>query len=216
MVDIVGTWIPRAASTWFPDILWRVPTTSKTAYLTFDDGPNPTLTERIIEIMHRYDAQGTFFLLGSKAEKHPSLVRDLLDGGHQIGNHTFSHPDAWLVSSSSVIDELEHTTLVLEDQSGRPVDWMRPPYGRFTRGMRRWCRDRRQRLTMWDLAPGDYLPVITQVDVERHVVEHIRPGSIVVLHDNPRCAAGTPAALESVLQRLRSDGWDFAALPQAE
>ncbi|MEX0747440.1 MAG: polysaccharide deacetylase family protein, partial [Rhodothermales bacterium] len=106
LVEIVGTWIPRAASTWFPDVLWRISTTSKTAYLTFDDGPNPSVTERISDILQQHDARGTFFLVGSKAEKHPYLVKNLVDAGHQIGNHTFSHPDDWRVPKSRLIDEM--------------------------------------------------------------------------------------------------------------
>ena len=213
LVKLVGTSLPRSVAPLFPDLLWRVSTDDRVAYLTFDDGPNPALTRRIMSILDRFEAKGTFFLIGSKAEKHPDIVRALLDEGQMVGNHTYSHPDAWRSSKASIVRELGRTTKIIEDISGRPLRFMRPPYGHFTPTMRSWCAERRQRLTMWDLAPGDYLEYVSQQEIEEHVTDYIRPGSIIVLHDNPRCADDTPDALEGILHRLSADGWRFEVLP---
>ena len=101
---------------------------------------------------------------------------------------------------------------MLEDLLARPVRWMRPPYGRFTGAMRRWCQLRRQRCTMWDVGPGDYLPGATAGAIEGRILRAVRPGSIIVLHDNPRADAIVPEALAAVLARLRDAGWTFRAL----
>lgn len=215
LVTLIGTHLPRSAASLFPDVLWRMPAEERTAYLTFDDGPNPNITHRILDILDRYEAKGTFFLLGSKAEKNPGLVRSLVEAGHTIGNHTYAHPDAWRSSKATLVREMGRATKVVEDLTGRPIRYMRPPYGHFTPTMRTWCAERRQRLTMWDLAPGDYLESVSQEAVEKHVTEYIQGGSIVVLHDNPRCAEKTPDALEGILQRLTADGWRFDGLSDA-
>ncbi len=213
LVTLIGTRLPRAAAPWFPDVAWRIPTRERIAYLTFDDGPNPDLTERITAILDRHDARATFFLVGAHAERHRSLVRLLVDAGHTVGNHTYSHVDGWRTKASELAEEMERTTGVLEDAAGRHISWMRPPYGRFTRPMRNWCRARGQTLTMWDVGTGDYLKRVDDRHVLRHVEAYIRPGSVIVLHDNPCCAGTTLRALGAVLERLTAQGWRFPALP---
>ncbi|HMB91019.1 MAG TPA: polysaccharide deacetylase family protein [Rhodothermales bacterium] len=215
MIDVVhtvGTRLPRWVARYYPDVLWRIPTTERVVYFTFDDGPTVALTAALLDILARFDASATFFLLGKHAQQHPALVRDLADAGHTLGNHTFSHPDAWRASSARVLSELERTTGLLEDLTGQPLRWMRPPYGRFTQAIRRWCDLRRQRCTMWDIGPGDYLPTATTHRISRRILDAVRPGSIIVLHDNPKARHVTPAALTSALQILHDEGWQFAGL----
>ena len=212
LVYVIGTRIPRTVAWFYPDILWHIPTVAKTVYFTFDDGPTPGGTGRLLDVLARYDAHASFFLLGQCAERYPGLVRALADAGHTIGNHTYSHPNAWTISEEVLLHELERTTSLLEDLTQQPIRWMRPPYGYFTRPMRSWCQLRRQRLTMWDLGTGDFLRGATQAQVEQRILKGIRPGSIVVLHDNPNTTLIAPNALAAVLAHLRGEGWHFAAL----
>lgn len=212
LVQTVGTHLPRGLARLFPDVLWRRPGPERIAYFTFDDGPTPALTAPLLDTLARFEAKASFFLLGEQSARYPALVRAIDDGGHTIGNHTYSHPDAWNTPAALVRDELERTTTLLEDQLQRPLQWMRPPYGRFTRAMRRWCRQHGQRCTMWDLGPGDYLASATPQKIEQRILRAVRPGSIIVLHDNPKSSEVTPQALASCLHRLREEGWRFAAL----
>ena len=215
LVSLVGTRIPRAAARFYPDVLFRVPTDSKEAFLTFDDGPNLGCTEALLDVLSRHDASATFFLLGRKAAAHPELVRRLRNVGQGIGNHSYTHPDAWRTPPVKVLHELDVATSILEDITGERIAVMRPPYGHFTRSMREWCGRRGQRMVMWDVGPGDYLEAMPEEAVIRQVVAHARPGSVIVLHDNPRCAKKTPAALARLLDRLANDGWSFPPLPLA-
>src|SRR5690606_18259253 len=153
----------------------------RVVYLTFDDGPSRQLTAPILDLLARFDARAAFFLIGARAARDPGLVRAIAAAGHTIGNHTYTHPDAWKTPVSRLVAELERTTALLEDQVQQTVRWMRPPYGRFTRAMRAWCLARRQRLTMWDVMPGDYLPGATSRKVERRLLAYVRRGSIVVM-----------------------------------
>ena len=214
VVNLIGTHLPRWSARFYPDLLFRIPTEQRVAYLTFDDGPTERGTSAILDVLERFEARASFFLLGHQAARHPALVRALAGAGHTIGNHTYSHPDAWsrATSTATLVQELERATGILQDLIQQPIRWMRPPYGRFTHAMRDWCQVRRQRCTMWDLGPGDFLPSVTREDVERRVLSFIRPGSIVVLHDNPTTQDMIPQALTTILQRLTDDGWRFAAL----
>ena len=209
---LVGTQMPRLLQRFYPDLLWRVPTRRRVAYLTFDDGPTPELSGHLLDLLARYEAKATFFLVGSRAERDAGLVRATVEGGHAVGNHTYTHPDAWRAPRAQVLRELERTTTLLEEQTQAPVRWMRPPYGRFTHAMRSWSLARRQRLTMWDLMPGDFLPGATSGTIYRRVHADVRPGSVIVLHDNPRAAPATPAALADLLADLTADGWSLEAL----
>lgn len=211
MIPHLATIVPRYLHRLYPDLLWRIPSDSRTLYLTFDDGPTSSLTGKILDVLNKYDAKASFFLIGQKALKYPDLVRAIQSAGHTIGNHTYSHPDAWHITREGLISELEKTTRILEDLVQQPVRWMRPPYGRFTQNMRDWCRLEGQRLTMWDVMPGDYLPRVTESRIRSHVVRYARQGSIVVLHDNIK-APDTPAALNEILNRLGNEGWRFVAL----
>jgi peptidoglycan/xylan/chitin deacetylase (PgdA/CDA1 family) len=212
LTSLIGTEVPRASARFFPDLLWRMHGQRRTAYLTFDDGPTHQLTGRILDLLARYEAKATFFLIGAFAARDPGLVRAVHAAGHSIGNHTYTHPDAWRTPVTRVLAELEQTTALLEDQIQQAIHWMRPPYGRFTHAMRAWCLARRQHLTMWDVMPGDYLPWATRRKLEQRLFAYIRHGSIVVLHDNPKADGHMPAALETVLARLGDEGWCFPAL----
>ncbi len=215
MIDIVhtiGTQLPRSVARFYPDILWRTPTRSKTVYFTFDDGPTPSGASQLLDILARYNARASFFLLGQCAEDNPGLVRALAEAGHTIGNHTYSHPNAWKTTETTLLDELERTTGLLEDLIQEPLRWMRPPFGFFTHPMRAWCQLRRQHLTMWDVGVGDFLPMVTRQQIERRTLKGIRPGSIVVLHDNLNTTQITPPAFANILARLHGEGWHFAAL----
>lgn len=213
LTSLVATRLPRALARFYPDLLWRLPSRRRVAFLTFDDGPTPALTARLLDLLDRYEARATFFLVGAHAARDPGLVRAVQAAGHAVGNHTYTHPDAWRTAPARVLTELERTTALLEDQLQQPIRWMRPPYGRFTRPMRAWCLTRRQRMTMWDVMPGDYLPSATAEKVERRLRRLTRRGSIVVLHDNPRARAAMPVALERNLRRWTQEGWRFPPLP---
>ena len=214
LVPHLATGLPRWGGRFlFPDLLWRCPTSKNgpTLYLTFDDGPTAAMTDPILRVLDRFDARATCFLVGAQAEDNPERVRRIARAGHTVGSHTFTHPDPWRTSDAALRDELARTTDLLQSLTGQAVRHLRPPYGRFTRAMRRWGREHGQHVVMWDVMPGDFLGMATQSSVEQFVVRYARDGSVVVLHDNP-IAPMTPAALETVLRYFTERGWRFAAL----
>ncbi|MBU4134712.1 polysaccharide deacetylase family protein [bacterium] len=99
--------------------------------LTFDDGPHPYYTKKILEILNEYSVKGTFFLVGKQAEKYPELVTAIKGAGCEIGNHTYNHPRLIYLSESDVQKEVKSTTLLLENITGEKIKYFRPPGGRY-------------------------------------------------------------------------------------
>ena len=201
LIHILGTRLPRSVARFYPDVLWRMPATEPIAYFTFDDGPTSSVTGVLLDILARFDVPATFFVVGQHAKRDPGLVRAIVEAGHVVGNHSYSHPDPWKTTTDLLLGELERTTTLLEDLTQEPIRWMRPPYGHFTSPMRRWCQVRRQRLTMWDTGPGDFLPSATQEIIEQRMLNAIRPGFIATA-----LAAGRPDADADQIQQLRQEG----------
>lgn len=212
VTSFAATYGSRLIKRYYPDLLWHLPHGRNEAYLTFDDGPTQTLTGRLLDLLDQHEVKATFFLIGSHAKRDAGLVRALDAAGHTVGNHTFSHPDAWRTPAARLVSELERTTGLLEDLIQKPIRWMRPPYGRFTQAMREWCQLRRQRMTMWDVMPADYLPGTTSDQLTQRIGRGLRSGSIVVLHDNPKTQHITPKALQELIPRYKEAGWQFSAL----
>ena len=208
IATIGGRWL----SGFLPDVLWRKETQARVAYLTFDDGPTQELTSDLLGLLEQYDAEATFFLIGRHAEAHPELVEDIDRAGHRIGNHTYTHPAPWTTSAERVTAELDHTTKILRDLTRQPIRCMRPPYGQLTPALRSWCARHKQRMVMWDVMPGDFRKNTSAEYVADFVSRYIRPGSIIVLHDNPIVDPKTPEALSTLLRTLDAKGWRFEAL----
>jgi len=216
MVHVIGTYLPRALSYLVWDPLWRMSEREKVVYLTFDDGPEPDITPQLLDLFDRYQAGATFFLRGDHAEQCPQLTRNIIAAGHTLGNHTYSHVNAWKISSEELESELQRATDVITDITGCPLCYMRPPFGRITPRGLIWCKHAGQKMVMWDVLPGDFAPQVTAEHVEQWTRTRIRPGSIVCLHDNPKSRAVTPAAMERLLPRLIDEGWSLQPLPYAE
>lgn len=212
LVPYLATHALRPFQRFFPDMLWRVDAEAPTAFLTFDDGPTTEMTGDLLDLLARYDAQSTHFLVGAHAESHPDRVRAIVSAGHRLGNHTYTHVDPWITPVDELHAEVTRTTKVLEEIAQSRVRTLRPPYGHPTGTLRQWCAARNQRMVMWDVMPGDYLKTATAARVARFVIRTVRPGSVIVLHDNPICETVTLPALETILDTLTAEGWSFDAL----
>ena len=212
--DAAGMRVPRVVAPLFDSMTWRLPETEgPAAALTFDDGPTGA-TPELLDALAASDARATFFLLGENVERRPDMAAAVVAAGHEVANHSWSHVNAWRTPTRATVREFARTDVLLTEVAGRPVRWVRPPYGKFTYPLIHWARRRGQRVALWDTMPCDYSP---RASVQRVVrgLSMTRPGSIVCLHDNARSAAVTPAALREVLPRLRDEGYRFPTLSEA-
>ena len=180
-------------------------------YLTVDDGPDADGTPRWIDALDRHDAHAVGFFSADRAAAHRPLVRQWVAAGHRVGNHGERHESAWTTRPRAMRASMTRAERVLTEIAREPVRDVRPPYGRVTPGLVRWCRNGR-RLVLWDTMPGDYLAARAPEALAADLVRDARPGSVVVLHDGPP-AARAVAALDLALPRLAAAGWRFPALP---
>lgn len=209
--------LPRALGPLVPGAVVRGPRRDRAGrpllYLTVDDGPDPGGTPRWLDALARHGARAVFFLSGPNAARHPALVRRIVEAGHRVGNHGWDHASAWGRPAGATVGDFERAERLLESYTGGAVRDVRPPYGRVTPALVRWCRAGR-RLVLWDLLPGDYLTGRSPADLAAETVALARPGGIAVFHDGAP-AERAVAALDRALPALSRAGWRFPALPPA-
>ncbi len=199
----------------FRDVIWNVDCArDRIAYLTFDDGPTPHLTPRLLEILDAHGATATFFLLGKHIEKDPGAVERIERGGHRLALHGFNHLDAWKTEPAAELEDLDRGYELLSSMTSTPIRYFRPPFGRFRRSTRSWAKARGLSIVMWDVMPGDFIPGATSERIVSRVRRRLRSGSVVVLHDswNQTVVDQTATAVNMLLSRLRDEGWRFEAL----
>ena len=207
--------LPRVLGPLVPGAVVRGPRHDRAGrpllYLTVDDGPDPDGTPRWLDALARHGARALFFLSGPNAARFPALVRHIVEAGHRVGNHGWDHVSAWRRPAEVTVADFERAERLLTTYAGGAVRDVRPPYGRLTPGLVRWCRAGR-RLVLWDLLPGDYQPARSADALAAETLALARPGGVAVFHD------GGPAqravdALDQVLPALAGAGWRFPALP---
>lgn len=151
--------------------------------LTFDDAPHPLFTPLLLDLLRRLGLKATFFVIGRNAEAYPYFVRDLLTEGHELGNHTYHHVRLPGLPEEAIRQELLLCNQVLERLAGAPPRFFRPPGGRYDRSVLRIARELGLTTVFWTDDPGDYAGLPPAV-LEGRLEAHLRPGGIVLLHDN--------------------------------
>ena len=190
----------------------------KTIALTFDDGPDPTWTPQILSILRKYNAQGTFFVVGSRATSHPGLIRAIHDSGSELAHHTFTHPDLVEVPQWRMDRELDQTQLALAGAAGVTSYLFRPPFSSSTGAI-----DDLGYRTVLEAGRRGYVSVFTDSDSEDWhrpgvdaIVRNSTPaagkGSVVLMHDSGGDRSQTVAALDKLIPQLQKDGYRFTTV----
>lgn len=179
--------------------------------LTFDDGPHPRLTPALLDILKARGIRATFYVIGNRVKMFPALTQRIAAEGHEIGNHTWSHPNMAYRGTDRVIREIDSTTSAVFATTGRPPVTFRPPYGAFTLNQRRMLHEVRGLPTvLWDVDPQDWRRPGAAV-VARRIVSGARKGSIVLSHD---IQYGTVQAMPAVLDGLAARGFSFVTVSE--
>jgi peptidoglycan-N-acetylglucosamine deacetylase len=185
----------------FPGTIWRVSSIEKCVYLTFDDGPVPEITPKVLELLNQYHAKGTFFCVGDNIRKFPEVYQILLDSGMQVGNHTYSHMKAWSSSSNAFFAD------VAKGLKWNPTGLFRPPHGQLYPWYIFRLKRTYRKIVMWDVLSLDYRADLSERDVVRAVTEHVRPGSVIVFHDSVKAWPRLEKALPEILEYLSHEGY---------
>jgi len=183
--------------------------------LTFDDVPDPRFTPRLLDILKQKQTPATFFVVGSRADKHPALVRRIHREGHAIGNHSYSHPDFSRLSLGEMKSQIKRTERSIEAVLGFAPRLIRPPYGEILPRQLAWAKESGYTVVNWDVDSADW----RQLDADQvyhNVIRAVRPGSVILLHaggGTGQSLAGTIEALPRVIDWLRSNGYELVTLP---
>ncbi len=190
----------------FPNLLWRVPTTEKLLFLTFDDGPVPGPTEAVLTILKEQGVAATFFCIGDNVRKHRAVFERVRAEGHAVANHTRNHQNGWKTNTATYLANVH----ACDADLGQPAPLFRPPYGRITPGQVRQLSAKK--IVMWDVLTRDYDRTLTPEACLRGSLHVIRPGSIVVFHDSLKAEKNLLYALPRFLEGARQQGYTFALI----
>ena len=183
----------------------RVRGVGKVIYVTFDDGPTPGVTEKILEILECYSMKATFFCCGKNADENPDLLRKISDAGHTIGNHSYSHKDILKTKPSEWIADVERKSMVSD------VKFFRPPYGRISFSHYRRLKSKYD-FVFWDVMSYDYDVNRSPESIMDLLRESVREGSVVVFHDNTKSVVNTINVLPQFIELMKSRGYSFGVL----
>ena len=184
------------------------------AYLTFDDGPHPTWTPEVLDVLGRYEVTATFFVLGLNVSRYPQIIERMVDAGHEAENHTFDH--IWLSKAAreDIVTQVTSTDDALHAVAGTrvdPIKCLRPPYAATNERAVRTAAELGKSIVLWSIDPQDWRrPPAEQI--ASHVLANVRPGAIILMHDGGGERSQTVAALETVLAGLTGRGYAFGVI----
>ncbi|MFZ0139721.1 MAG: polysaccharide deacetylase family protein [Aeromicrobium sp.] len=184
----------------------------KVIYLTFDDGPTTKYTKRVLGLLDKYDAKATFFQVGENATANPELARSVVERGHALGNHTWSHRDMRKLKPGELNGQIARTSAALFGITGRPVTCLRPPFGAVNARVRKAIRHQKLDLKLWDIDPRDWKKPGSAAIAHR-VVSRADPGDVSLMHDGGGNRSQSVKALERILRSLSKQKYDFKTLP---
>lgn len=213
---LLSTWLyasPLEEASSYEAPITRLQNDEKKIALTFDDGPDNRYTPEILDILSEYNVKATFFVIGSNCEMYPDLVLRELRDGHEIGNHTYSHPRLTKISSGKLINEIIETENILFEICEYRPKLFRPPEGIYSNTVRRV------------ISRLDYIPVVWSVDtldwkgssaesIAKAVMRDPRSGMIILCHDYISHNGCTPSALKIFIPKLQKQGYEFVTVSE--
>ncbi len=194
--------IPLWLQSLIPYLTWKVKTNRRVVYFTFDDGPHPSITPWVMEQLDRYNAKATFFCVGENIKKFPETYQILVDNGHSIGNHTFNHLNGWKTGTKDYLENVKKFDQVAKTR------FFRPPYGRI-KPAQIWGMRKDYQIIMWDILTGDYNRKLNPEVMFHKVSGHIKPGSVVLLHDSEKAEPSLKIILPLLLEYCKQKDFTF-------
>lgn len=190
----------------FPECVWRIHRKKKTVFLTFDDGPNRTVTPWVLDVLERYGVAATFFMVGDNVARAPEMLEEVRRRGHSYGNHTMNHLNGLKVSHSHYIENVNRAHELIQSSL------MRPPYGVLRHAQAKNLRSRFN-IIMYDVVTRDYNKKLSGQAVLNNVKRYAREGSIIVFHDSEKAQKNLEYALPRAIEWLQENGFSFEAIP---
>ena len=203
---------PQILRLFYPSFLWEMPKGEKKLYLTFDDGPHPTITPQVLEILKKFNAKATFFCIGNNVNKYKETFELIKKEGHSVGNHTFNHERGWKTKTSDYIKSVKEADALIQS----PL--FRPPHGRIKSSQIRAIRNLRisksqnLKIVAWTVISYDWDKSLSPEDCFNNVIKNSDDGSIIVFHDSEKAVDNMIPALTKVLEYYTDKGFTFCPI----
>ncbi len=184
-------------------MIWKNKTTEKKIWLTFDDGPDEIVTVFLLSVLRKLKIKATFFLIGKQVKKHPIITKKILDAGHYIGNHSYSHINGFLKSKKEYVSDVDRANYLIDSKI------FRPPYGKIRPIQLRHLK-KKYKIIMWDILSWDFKKNISSERLYKNVIDNVENGSIIVFHNNMKSYKNLKQNLENILLKLQKEGYTFS------
>jgi peptidoglycan-N-acetylglucosamine deacetylase len=197
----ISNWMKKI----YPDVIWDKYNNEKKIFLTFDDGPTPNVTDKILDILDEYNAKATFFCLGRNVERHPEIFIEILKRNHKVGNHTYSHLKGWESGNKEYFQDIELASRYIDS------NLFRPPYGRIKRLQIRYLKNK-FKIILWDVMSHDYEHRWSNERCLKATNRYIKDGSIIVFHDSEKAVEKVLYILPYILKKYTELGFRFEVI----
>ncbi|MFA5307216.1 MAG: polysaccharide deacetylase family protein [Candidatus Babeliales bacterium] len=211
-LGLAVTTIPNTPQV-FGSSVRHVTTDEKVVALTYDDGPRPPTTQAVLEVLAQHHVPATFFLIGRHAELHPALVKKIYSAGHELGNHTYSHPYLIFKSARYVRNQIEKTDNIIRSCGYKKEIYFRSPHGMKLFADSWALKKMKRKNILFDTVAWDW----TSPGVEKivhNVMKDVHPGSIILLHDGCGDKHDVVEASDIIITRLKEQGYQFVTISE--
>lgn len=203
----------------WPKIIFGFKNKEKSICLTFDDGPHPVYTPKILTILAKHSVKATFFITGSKIQKYKRILKQLISEGHEVGNHGYSHRNLIFKNKEFILNEINRTDELLRDCGAKGEIVFRPPYGRMSLKAIFLLGELNKKIIMWNIPTIDYKADSSQ-KIIRRIRKKLKPGGIIILHDAGTLINSnvdrtfTIEAVEQIIEEILHKGYSFKTISE--
>lgn len=190
---------PKFIKNLFPNSIWSLPNDKGEVYLTFDDGPRPEVTPWVLEQLDNYGAKATFFCIGKNVELFPELYKKIIEKGHAVGNHSYSHVKGWGMKTGDYLRDIDIAGELIKS------NLFRPPYARIGPNQANMVAEKYYQV-MWTIISRDYSRSLSGEKCVEGVVPYLESGAIIAFHDSIKCSPNLFYALPKVLEAIYKQG----------
>lgn len=207
-----------ATGQWYGETFTGIRRGSKQLALTYDDGPNDPHTLRLLEVLAKHNVKATFFLIGRYVEQRPDIVREVVNAGHIVGNHTFSHSNLIFTSAKQTRTQLQGCQQAITQAIGQHSPLFRPPFGGRRPGTLRIARSLGLAPVMWNVSGQDWKGYSAE-EIKQRIHRQVRGGDVILLHDGSHTGMGadrsqTIIATDLLISEAMSGEFEFVTIPE--
>jgi peptidoglycan/xylan/chitin deacetylase (PgdA/CDA1 family) len=211
-MKITWTKTPRWVKLIIQNLVWDIPNNDQKVYLTFDDGPIPSVTEWILDLLKSEGIKATFFCIGENIQKNPEIYQRILSEGHLTGNHTLNHLKGWKTPTREYVENVQSCETEMKKWGTNNAKLFRPPFGKITPNQSKKLQGLGYKIIMWDVVSHDYNRAVTPEKCLNNVITKSTQGSIIVFHDSLKAEKNLKFALPKAIHFLKNNGCIFDVL----